>query len=105
VDNVRDTHTAVAVRLTVPSDPARVAVDEELVERMIQPLIDNAVHYGRSIADVSLAREGAFAVINVSDDGPGVAAHEQTTIFEPGARGGAAESRTDGAGLGLAVAR
>ena len=46
---------------TLPAEPVRVAVDEELVERMIQPLLDNAVRYGRSAVDVSLVRNGSFA--------------------------------------------
>ena len=72
---------------------------------MIQPLVDNAVRYGRSVVDVSLERNGAFALIDVVDDGPGVAGAEEATIFDPGTRGAAAAGRADGAGLGLALAR
>ncbi len=103
--NVRATGTTLDIRVSVPSSPARVAVDEELVERMIQPLIDNAVRYGRSAVDVSLVRNGSFALVHVVDDGPGVAEDEQASIFEPGVRGGGGEGRLDGAGLGLALAR
>jgi signal transduction histidine kinase len=93
------------VRVTLPAESVPVAVDEELAERMIQPLLDNAVRYGRSAIDVSLAREGSSALIRVTDDGPGVADHERVSIFEPGARGKAAEDRLEGAGLGLALAQ
>ena len=105
VSNVRESGTAVEFRVTLPSQPARVAVDEELMERMIQPLVDNAARYGRAFCDVSLARDGGIASVHVVDDGPGVAADEQATIFEPGVRGKAAEGRADGAGLGLPLAR
>jgi two-component system, OmpR family, sensor kinase len=105
VSNVRATGSAVDVRVTLPSDPARVAVDEELVERMVQPLVDNAVRYGRSVVNVSLVRNGSVASIQIVDDGPGVADDERETIFEPGKRGGAAEGRIGGAGLGLSLAR
>ena len=105
VDNVRETGATVDVRVTLPSEPAHVAVEEELVERMVQPLVDNAVRYSRSVVNVSLVRNGSFASVHVVDDGPGVAEHEQATIFEPGARGGAAEGRADGAGLGLSLAQ
>jgi two-component system OmpR family sensor kinase len=106
VSNVRAAApTAVEVRVTLPSNPARVAVDEELVERMVQPLVDNAVGYGQSVVNVSLVRNGSFASIHVVDDGPGVADDEQAKIFEPGTRGGAAKGRVDGAGLGLSLAR
>jgi signal transduction histidine kinase len=105
VHSVRTTATEVDVRLTLPSEPTRVAVDEELVERMVQPLLDNAVRYGRSVVDVSLVRSGEYAIVHVVDDGPGVAVHERAMIFDPGARGGAVRDRTDGAGLGLALAQ
>ncbi len=105
VSIVRDAGTTIELRLTIPPEPARVAVEEDLVERMIQPLLDNAVRYSRSVVEVSAVRNGSFVLVHVVDDGPGISAAEQTTIFEPGVRGEAAEGRTDGAGLGLALAR
>jgi signal transduction histidine kinase len=104
-NNAREDAPGLEVRVTLPSEPVRVAVDEELTARMIQPLIDNAVRYGRSVVDVSLARNGSSASIQVKDDGPGVAADELLSIFEPGTRGAAGRHRGDGAGLGLALAQ
>ena len=63
------------------------------------------MRYGRSRVDVSLVRNGKYAVVHVLDDGPGVAAHERAVIFEPGKRGAAVEQTADGAGLGLALAQ
>lgn len=105
VSNVRETAAGIDVRVTLPSEPVRVAVDEELVERTIQPLLDNAVRYGREVVEVSLVRNGSLASIDIVDDGPGVAEHEQTLIFEPGMQGEASGGRADGAGLGLSLAR
>lgn len=105
VSNVRETAARIDVRVTLPSGPVRVAADEELVERTIQPLLDNAVRYGREVVEVSLVRNGSLASIDILDDGPGVAEHEQTLIFEPGTRGEASGGRADGAGLGLSLAR
>ena len=82
-DSVSATATDVDVRLALPSDPTRVAVDEELVERMLQPLLDNAVRYGRSVVDVSLVRNGEYAIVHVVDDGPGVAEHERRRSSSP----------------------
>jgi two-component system, OmpR family, sensor kinase len=93
------------VRLTLPQEPIPVAVDQELVERMVQPLVDNAVRYGTAKVEVSVARNGAAALIRVDDDGPGVSEDERASIFEPGTRGTAAGESGDGAGLGLALAR
>jgi len=105
VRTVREMGTTMDLRVALPREPARVAADEELVERMVQPLLDNAVRYGRSAIDVSLVRNGAYALVRVVDDGPGVAEHEQLLIFEPGVRGTGAIAASDGAGLGLSLAR
>jgi len=105
VESSRATDPTVEFHLTLPPEPARVAVESELVERMLQPLLENAARYGRSKVEVALVRNGAAALVHVADDGPGVTEAEQSTIFDRGIRGDAARGRTDGAGLGLALAR
>ena len=94
----------VEVRVAVPEAPLMVAVESDLLERIVQPVLDNAVRYGQTVVGVELGRNGASAVIAVEDDGPGVDPEERDRIFEPGARGEAGRS-TQGAGLGLALAR
>src|SRR5262249_32965299 len=98
-------------------EPIRVAADRELVERMVQPLVDNAIRYGRTRVDVSGARSGSAAPGQVGDHRSGVADAEGGRIIAPGARrdgaGGpghaagrrAAAGTGNGAGLGLALAR
>jgi two-component system OmpR family sensor kinase len=54
---------------------------------------------------VAVAREGSTVLFSVDDDGPGVEAAEQETIFEPAVRGSAGRMAPSGAGLGLALAR
>lgn len=103
--NVGETASGMEVRVTLPPEPVWVAVAEELAARMIQPLLDNAVRYGRSTVEVSVARNGSSASIQIADDGPGVGDHELVSIFEPGKRGEAAGDRVDGAGLGVALAQ
>lgn len=94
----------VDVRVALPPEPTRIAADQDLIERMVKPLLDNAVRYGRSVVEVSLVRNGSTATIRIVDDGPGVAAEEAARIIEPGLRGEAAASRADRAGLGLSLA-
>ena len=68
-------------------------------------LIGNAIAHsprGGTIT-VQTLRRGPQVRIEVSDQGPGVAADERARIFEPFARGDGA--RPEGAGLGLAIAR
>jgi signal transduction histidine kinase len=94
----------VVVRLTVPDEPVSVAAEQELLARIVQPLVDNACRYGRSVVDVEVVRNGAAAWVHVVDDGPGVRDDERERIFEPGAQGDAAKTGA-GAGLGLSLAR
>lgn len=87
-----------ATSLPVEGDPAAL-------RRAVANLIDNGLKYGGG-ARVRAASEGAFAVITVADDGPGLSDDELERVFEPFHRGERSRSReTGGAGLGLAVAR
>ncbi len=93
--------------------PASLTVSEKVViegdslglRRLIANLIDNAVKYG-GVARASLRAETGFAVIEIEDDGPGVAPEEIERLFEPFYRHEPSRSReTGGIGLGLAVVR
>ena len=71
---------------------------------LLSNLVDNAVRYtpaGGSI-DVSLAREGDDAVLEVSDSGPGIPPAERTRVFDRFYR--RAGDVPEGSGLGLAIA-
>jgi signal transduction histidine kinase len=105
VGNARENGAAPEISVALPADAVRVAVDAELAERMLQPLVDNAARYGSSNVSVSVLRDGSVATIDVGDDGPGVGGDECDAIFEPGARGRAAQASPGGAGLGLSLAR
>ena len=71
------------------------------LRRLFGNLIDNALKYGAA-ARLSLRGEGALAVVDVADDGPGVPEAERASVFEPFVRLAREES---GAGLGLPAAR
>ena len=95
----------IETELVLPGAPVQVAIEPELLERIVQPLLDNALRYGRSLVSVELSVNGTSALVTVSDDGAGLAAEETERIFEPGVRGSAAADEPRGAGLGLALAR
>ena len=95
----------IETELLLPGAPVHVAIEPELLERIVQPLLDNALRYGRSLVSVELSVNGTSALVTVSDDGAGLAAEETERIFEPGVRGSAAADEPRGAGLGLALAR
>ena len=104
VGTTRQNGATVEIGVALPDEPVCVAVDGQLAERMLQPILDNATRYGRSTVNVTVARSNSVASVVVADDGPGVAGDERDRIFEPGARG-RASAGYDGAGLGLALAQ
>jgi two-component system, OmpR family, sensor kinase len=95
----------VSVDIRPPMRPIRLGVDGELAERVLQPVVDNARRYGRTVVHVTIARQSSEVVYSISDDGPGIAPEEREHIFEPGGRGLAGRANGTGAGLGLALAR
>jgi signal transduction histidine kinase len=96
------------IEIDVTGTPStlRVGVETDLASRIIQPVLENAIRYGRTHVSVSVARENAFVRYTISDDGPGVLPEEQDLIFEPGRRGSASTRvGEDGSGLGLSLTR
>ena len=94
-----------AQRLVVEGESAPVLGDEAVLERALSNLIDNALKYSPPGGTVK-ARVGADreASVTVSDDGPGVPEEHLPHLFTRFFRGDAARPRTDGHGLGLAIA-
>jgi signal transduction histidine kinase len=75
------------------------------LRRALRNLIGNALRYGER-ARVSLAREGAEAVVRIEDDGPGIPPRDIAGMMEAFTRGDSSRNReTGGAGLGLTLAR
>ena len=116
-DIVRAARVMASARGVTVDDPLTVRSasfygDEELIHRMIGNLIDNAIRHapaGSSVR-VDLDRSSSGYVIAVRDQGPGVPDEIRPYIFERFYRGDAARHRgltssSDGAGLGLALAR
>lgn len=82
--------------------------DSHSLHRLILILVDNAVKYTpeRGAVTVSLTRSGRCAVIEVRDNGIGIAPQDLPQIFERFYRADKARSREfGGAGLGLSIAR
>ena len=91
----------VTVELTPTNGAARARVEQTLAERILQPLLENACRHARTNVSVSVATVGTEVRVTVLDDGPGVDAGDVDMVFEPGTRG----AESDGAGLGLPLAR
>jgi two-component system, OmpR family, sensor kinase len=91
---------ALPVQVEEPAPGLVAAAPAELLGRTIAPLVDNAARHGRTAVRLSADRRGDRIVIAVEDDGDGVP-DGVGDVFEPGVR----DAGSEGAGLGLALAR
>jgi two-component system sensor histidine kinase KdpD len=87
------------------ADEALVHIDPILGELLLVNLLDNAAKHTPAGTPIELSarREGASAVIEVADRGPGIPAGSEKQVFERFFR--AAGGTAAGVGLGLAVCR
>jgi signal transduction histidine kinase len=94
-------------------DGAALVTDSEFVLQIMTNLVENACKYSAGARDPRIwltAAEMGNGIITfeVDDAGPGVAAHNRRSIFEPFQRGDETGSKHTGAmglGLGLALSR
>jgi signal transduction histidine kinase len=84
-----------------------VAADPDEIGRIVANLLDNAYRYGGPASPPRIATRlvEREATVEVSDDGPGIAAADLERVFEPFARLHADADTPEGSGLGLAIAR
>ena len=80
--------------------------DRDVLKRALTNLLDNAVRVAGSRVVLAHGEEDGSAWISVGDDGPGIAAEHQASIFDRFWRSDDARSRPGGgSGLGLAIVR
>ncbi|MDX6261656.1 MAG: hypothetical protein QOH84_3344 [Kribbellaceae bacterium] len=88
--------------------PASVIVNGSAKQlgRAIENLVANARRHASHEVRVTVKRQASSALVEVTDDGPGVPEYERERIFERFVRLDDARTRdAGGAGLGLAIAR
>ncbi|GAA4479939.1 HAMP domain-containing sensor histidine kinase [Rhodococcus olei] len=93
------------VRIDVQPPGLRGHADPARLHQVVANLVDNAARHGSAPAPVTVrARTGQAGalVVDVHDDGPGIAVADRTRVFERFTRGGSPDG---GTGLGLAIAR
>jgi signal transduction histidine kinase len=96
------------IDVDLPHQPVLVLGDAEQLERVVESLLTNAVKFTEDGGHVqwSLSIENGRAVIDVVDDGIGIAEDEQAHLFTRFFRSRAAQERAiQGSGLGLAIAQ
>jgi len=101
----------VDIKWEVPEKSIAVAIDRQMLRRVIVNLVRNAVQAIRDARNgtdsetlghviVSAHEEGEGVRIEVDDDGPGIAASMRGRIFDP-----YFTTKADGTGLGLAIVK
>jgi two-component system, OmpR family, sensor kinase len=71
----------------------------------IRNVVDNAIKFSGDggTVDLGVSREGAMAVVQIEDSGPGIPPSDIDRIFEPFFRGN--QPTGEGSGLGLSIAK
>ncbi|MDY7541675.1 MULTISPECIES: HAMP domain-containing sensor histidine kinase [unclassified Cryobacterium] len=109
VDVVSDAHAAGRDRvlnLELPDEPIQAIGDTPRLHQVFTNLLANArIHTPpETTVEVALSEQDGRAIVTVTDDGPGIPANLQTTLFERFARGDSSRFRGTGStGLGLAI--
>jgi two-component system, OmpR family, sensor histidine kinase MtrB len=106
-DRFRAVAPAHELVLEAPPGPVTARCDGLRLEQVLVNLITNAIKYspGGGRVVVAARANGEWATVSVSDQGIGIAADQQDSIFEPFRRVAPASSGIAGSGLGLAVSK
>ena len=86
----------------------RVAVEAQLVQQILTPLLENACRYATHRVHIHVDQTDTTVRYTLEDDGPGIDADIGEALFQPGHRGADHGTQTlaiQGAGLGLSLAR
>ncbi len=93
-----------APRVLIEAQPGLLAaIDPSDLTHAITNLIDNALKYTNGEVRVRARSQGDSAIIEIADDGPGMAQAEVAHVFDRFYRGNRRD--IDGSGLGLAIAK
>lgn len=98
----------IRMALHIGDNLPHVYIDRKRVQFVMQMIIENAVIYSKqgSMVDVTLEQRKAFLYLSVRDTGIGISAEDMSHLFSRFFRGSnAAETHTEGLGIGLFVSR
>ena len=90
----------VEIGLAAEKEATPIMGDVQLLHEMLANLIDNAQRYGGTQIMLGARRQGDAVIWCVSDNGPGIAAHQHEEVFAPFHR---LSPSIDGAGIGLTI--
>ena len=88
------------------ADQPAIAMDGELVRRVLRQLIENAAKYSNAASPITISSrlDQDRLLVSVSDQGPGISSTEIPFVFDKFFRG-KHRVRVQGSGMGLAIAK
>lgn len=96
-------HAARAIEMIVDVDPEHAArVERQDLDEMLGNLLENAYRWAKGMIVVTSSIARGSVLIDIDDDGPGVAASIRESVLRRGVR---ADQSAAGSGLGLAIVR
>ena len=105
-------HRAIVMKkeldLQLALEPVQLQGDAERLRAVVDNLLSNAVKFAPQSGEVRLSTrmEGDFAILEVADNGPGIASEEREKIFRPFYQGKTPfVGPVKGTGLGLSIVR
>jgi signal transduction histidine kinase len=103
-EDVLDTASLGDQRVHATLEPAVIAGDPVLAERLIANLVDNAIRYNTAVGDIWISTRtiAGSSQLTVANTGPVISPAEAGCIFQPFQRLSHRTSH-DGSGLGLAI--
>jgi signal transduction histidine kinase len=96
-----------ALRCEMPPEPVAVSCDADVIRRILENLISNALTFTKSDGTIriSVERTGADVAISVSDNGEGIPRDQHEQIFEKFGQTNSGRQHRHSTGLGLAFCR
>lgn len=91
-------------KVRLPKIDVVANIDKNLIETVLENLIDNSIKYSKNKGSVTvtLTKKTDAVIIQVADDGIGISAKDQTTLFEKFTRSNSKlAANIGGTGLGL----
>jgi signal transduction histidine kinase len=108
VASARLTDRPVDYAVSVDPPGLSVTADRSRLHQLVANLLDNAGRHspaGGVVTVVARAAEDGAVVVEVTDEGPGIAPEARAHVFERFTTGAGGGDSTGGTGLGLAIAR
>jgi len=106
LDDLRDAVEQRGIECVLEGHDVTLMGDRERLTDLVENLVSNAVKYGGDsespVVRVSAERDGAWVVVRVSDNGPGIRPEDHDRIFGMFERLSATQ---EGTGLGLSIVR